>query len=778
MSRVALALGAMLCAPHVEAQLQLATISGSVVAQDGRPASGARLKLLDGSGAIVAVTEADDDGRFAMRRLAPGAYWLRAEGSRARSETIALRLDGGLAQTVVLRLAATASENVEVEETAAGSERRAAMAGDTVSRVGGRLGARALQTALAQLPGWSGEDGGLVHHQGVDDGFLYVVDGVPVYERMDALFGSAPDAGTIASVQVLSGYIPPEFGLKSGGVIELRSNPASERPWAGSLAARVAGEATAGVAALAEKSIGDRSALSAAFSAERSRRFLDPVHPDNFHNSGHQIGGQAEFARQWTRDWLTLRAGASGSRYDVPHGREQENARQDQKQSTDQRFQTASWQRAWADGTVSHAALYRRANEGGLRGSDFDTPLWAGGARDLGRLGALASVAHQAGTHTLKAGLELARLELSESFEFGVNGSQDSDGAGLSDAAERFTRENPFRFNGGVRRGQSSYYVQDSWRVTPRLELDFGARFDRTRLLLREGQLSPRLGVAFRAGRATTLRGALNRFYQPPQSEWLLLASSAAARALSPFAERGGGADILAERQTALELAIEHRLGALGRVGGALWQRRFRNQADPNVFFGTTVVFPNSVARGRARGLELSLELPRRDGWSGSLGYSLSKVTQFGPLTGGLFLEEDLLEIGPGTEFTPDHDQRHAATGTLRYDDETRGLSASALCRFQTGTPLEVPDELLPELATRPGAHLVDFEAGRVKPRLTVDVLVEARAVRTRSSELYLRLEALNLADARYAFNFGNPFSGTHFGSPRSLALGLRVVSR
>ena len=31
---------------------------------------------------------------------------------------------------------------------------------------------------------------------------------------------------------------------------------------------------------------------------------------------------------------------------------------------------------------------------------------------------------------------------------------------------------------------------------------------------------------------------------------------------------------------------------------------------------------------------------------------------------------------------------------------------------------------------------------------------------------------------ARYAYNFGNPFSGTHFGAPRSARVDLRISSR
>ena len=33
-----------------------------------------------------------------------------------------------------------------------------------------------------------------------------------------------------------------------------------------------------------------------------------------------------------------------------------------------------------------------------------------------------------------------------------------------------------------------------------------------------------------------------------------------------------------------------------------------------------------------------------------------------------------------------------------------------------------------------------------------------------------------NLTDAAYAYNFGNPFSGTHFGAERSATFGLRLA--
>jgi hypothetical protein len=194
------------------------------------------------------------------------------------------------------------------------------------------------------------------------------------------------------------------------------------------------------------------------------------------------------------------------------------------------------------------------------------------------------------------------------------------------------------------------------------------------------------------------------------------------------------------------------------------------------VFFGTTVVFPNSVARGRAEGVDVRLEMPRYRGWSGYVSYTNSRVVQFGPINGGLFLEHDTLKIGHGTAFVPDHDQRHVAAGGVAYEHGGWGLSASLLGRYASGTPVEIEeDEDSQALAQRPGAELVDFERGRVRPRIVFDASVAQSLRRLTAVDLSIRLILLNPFDREYAFNFGNPFSGTHFGVRRAVRLEVRL---
>ena len=383
------------------------------------------------------------------------------------------------------------------------------------------------------------------------------------------------------------------------------------------------------------------------------------------------------------------------------------------------------------------------------------------------------------GRHSLAVGGEAARLALREDFTFAVT---DDDADDLSDAARAFTRRRPFLFSDRVTRTQWSAFAEDRVDVGP-LSLDLGLRYDRTELLVEASQWSPRLGAALTSPTlGFTWRLSFNRFFQPPQAEHLLLASSEAARALSPFVDDddadSGGAAIAPERTSAWELGWDQRLPAGLRVDIGAWRRRVKNYTDPNVFFGTTIVFPNSVARGTARGLDVRLSLPSRRGWSGSASYTLSKVEQEGPINGGLFLEDDIDQIGPGVVFTPDHDQRHVGAATVSWVQPVGRWSASAQARYSSGTPLEVgelDDDDLADLLERPGADLIDVARGRVKPRLVVDIAASARLLRAGRAQLSLGASVLNAFNRAYAFNFGNPFSGTHFGAPRQVRADLRV---
>ncbi len=770
----------ILLASAAAAQQQSAVVRGQVAGADRQPIAGASVTLLDQLGTPIGFTLTDSAGQFRMRDIPPGTYTLFAEAPPQRSDARVVTVQAALPVVVELTLAARTSESVVVSAAteAPPVTTRMTIAGDTLRQVPTRILSRAVQQVLATLPGWSSEDDGLLHVRGVDDGFLYVEDGLPVYDRMDTLFGIAPDAASIGTVNVLTGYIPPEYGLKSGAVIEVQSSSSARPGWAADVDTGFGSDAARSLRGVGGGPLGGRASLGLSVASERSNRFLEPVHPDNFHNEGGVLSGEMHLnVLGGDTDLVKINLTGGRSRYQVPHGEIQEEVGQDQRQRLIQNSQSGSWQRFWSDAVVSQVSAYRRHINASLRSSPADTPLSATSDRQQDRLGALGGVTYEHGRHTMKIGGEMSRLAIREDFRFAVTNPE---AAEVSDSAALFTDSHPFLFADRVSRPQWSFYAQDRVRATERLTMDFGARFDRTNLLVAASQWSPRVGVAYAPTASTTLRASVNRLFQPPQPEHLLLASSPAARALSPFESgdgdaNSGGAALEPERQTAWELGLDHWFRGVARLDAAYWSRHVRNYADPNVFFGTTIIFPNSVARGTARGLDLRFEVPRYRSFSSYVSYTLSKVEQVGPINGGLFLEDNVLEIGPGTHFTPDHDQRHVAAAGLTYQNAARRLSAAIAARYESGTPLEVDETDVSALHQRPGAALVDFDSDRVAARTILDFTVSKTVHRATHTETSVRVGILNATNESYALNFGNPFSGTHFGAPRTVRVDLRI---
>ena len=268
-------------------------------------------------------------------------------------------------------------------------ESRLTISGDALRAAPARLSSRSLQQMLATLPGWSSEDNGLVHVRGVDDGFLYVEDGVPVYDRVDQLFGVAPDPASIGSLHVMTGYVPAEYGLKSGAVIEIRSTAVPRQRWTGQFDAGTGSDALAAGRAFASGPLGGAD-LAVNAAGERSDRFLDPVHPDNFHNTGGSASGGVRASLAPTAaDRLNLSASYGGGNFEVPHGELQEEAGQDQRESLRQGSANGSWQRSWSPALVSQVAGYYRRIASDLRDTPAAVPLFAESDRRHERVGVL-----------------------------------------------------------------------------------------------------------------------------------------------------------------------------------------------------------------------------------------------------------------------------------------------------------------------------------------------------------------------------------------------------
>jgi outer membrane receptor protein involved in Fe transport len=313
------------------------------------------------------------------------------------------------------------------------------------------------------------------------------------------------------------------------------------------------------------------------------------------------------------------------------------------------------------------------------------------------------------------------------------------------------------------------------------LTVNAGVRYDHSSLLVSDQQFSPRVGAVYYVpGTKTAFRGSFNRLYMPPQIENLLLANSDEARMLSPFATgtNGGGSRVLPERVTAYEAAFAQDVAGVFRLDAACWWRRFRNIDDPNVLFNTTIIFPNSVARAIAHGVDVRLDLKERAGLSGYVSYGNSTTVEIGPINGGLFLTDDFSKIGPGTRFIPDHDQRNQGATGITYYNRWSGVWGSFSGSYQSGVPVGASGEALMKLQGQPGADLIDFKRGRVRPRTIFNVSGGMDLLRDERVTVSAQIDVQNIANERFVYNLDNPFSGTHFGYPREWSGRIRLTFR
>ena len=755
----------------------MGSIAGQVSDPSGDAIAGSRVEVVDLTTGLRRLSTTDSEGRFAVEPVPYGRYTVHVVAPVGLADGHADAIVASNVPTPVhLRLsmarfaaAAAVTRPAPLETT---PSTRSEWPLNDAHAVLPANRATTLAALVSAAPGVARAHNSLVHVRGVEDGMLYVIDGVPVTERYDLLHASAIDVDAIDTLSLVTGNLPAEFGGRNGAVVSI-DRSSDRRPFG---YARAGGgtEATAD-AAFGGGIVTGPVHVSASAAASSSDRMLDPVDQGNLHNRGERfVGAFHAYWRASERHRFTMAAGGARARLEVPNDLEQDTAGQDQAQRLDDESGTFGWQQIASASTVVDAAAFHRRYASQLAPSAFDVPLTAESDRSHTRTGVVASVSHQRGRHLLKAGFETSRIAPEERFTFAITDDEMAEDRDVSEPALAFGLDNPFLFADNRVGSYTALFVQDEASFG-RLRLDGGLRYDRSTLPAPATELSPRLGAAFSfPSSATLIRASFNRLFMPPHVEHLLLANSDEARALSPFAgdEGSGGAEVRPERVTAFELGVAQDLGAGFALDAAYWDRRFTDVADPNVFFNTTIVFPNSVAAGAARGIDLRLTLRERRGVSGFANYTYSHVENEGPITGGLFLTDEFLEIGPGTVFHPDHDQPHIAAAGVRWQPGKAPWWLALDVRHGGGGPLEIEDNDLDDVLSGPGGDLIDADAGRMKPWTVVDIAASADVWRGRRGQLTLRADVQNLLGTRFAYTVGNPFEGTRFGHSRMLRIG------
>ena len=103
-------------------------------------------------------------------------------------------------------------------------------------------------------------------------------------------------------------------------------------------------------------------------------------------------------------------------------------------------------------------------------------------------------------------------------------------------------------------------YLQDEWKLTSTLTLNYGARFDIVRAYTRESQLSPRANLVWQASPLTTFHIGYARNFTPPPQELVAPSDINLFDSTTKQALIRSGGPVKAEREHYFDAGVEQRV--------------------------------------------------------------------------------------------------------------------------------------------------------------------------------------------------------------------------
>jgi hypothetical protein len=744
-----------------------------------------RLTVVDDSGlalqgAVELVSEAnqvrerlqtDEQGSLTARRLPFGTYRISVtrEGFAPFAGVIDIRSAVPTPYRVTLSVAAVQSQvTVTAGDTLINPHQAVTVnrvGADTLAQRMSALPGRSLPDLVNAQPGWLVEANGILHPRGSEYQTQFVVDGLPMTDNRSPAFAPEIGAEDVRGMSILTGGYPAEYGRKLGGVVEIVT-AGQDRPGFHGSAAVTAG------------SFGTRSLdVSAAYSRKQTTmmvaaglaatdRYLDPPVEENFTNHGSTSHAAVRVEHDLgPGDRLGVIVRRGDAAFLVPNERVQQLAGQRQDRDSGETAVQFSYQHVFSGRAVADFRGMGRDLSAGLRSNAASSPILASQDRGFRELYFKGTLAGHAGAHEWKAGGDVDAASIREAFAYQITDPDEFD----DDTAPVFS------FEGTRPAREQALFVQDRWRRGA-WTVNAGLRWDRYELMVTESALSPRLGVAW-SWPATNLvaRVSYDRAFQTPAVENLLLASNADVAEL--------GEDVLRlpvppSRGHFFDAGFSKAIASRARVDVTFFRRTMDNFADDDVLLNTGVGFPIAFESARIHGTEIKLEIPRWGRTSGFLSYSHMRGTGTLPITGGLFLGDEVEELLEGTDrFRLSQDQPHTVRGRIS-SQIAPSLWIAVAGSYDSGLPVEEFEGDRDEASELYGARIVDrvdFETGRVRPSFALDVSAGVTLFKSGARRVGLQLDARNLTNRLNVINFSGLFSGTALAAPRSVALRLHA---
>ena len=425
-----------------------------------------------------------------------------------------------------------------------------------------------------------------------------------------------------------------------------------------------------------------------------------------------------------------------------------------------------SYQHIFSPNVIGDFRGLLRDNASQLTSNPFSTPIIAFQNNSFREGYFKGSISVHHGRHEFKAGVESDNTFLRERFRDEITDASQFDAA----------TPRTYSFAGQSADLEQSAYAQDlihlgAWNVSA------GLRWDHYQLLVNQQAFSPRISISrFFSSANVLLHASYDRIFQTPSSSNLLISSSASIVSLSPQVLR---LPVEPSRGDYFEFGASKSFFGKFRLDANGYRRQAGNYADDDQLLSTAVSFPISFRRADIYGAEAKLEILDWHKFSGFASYSYMLGRASLPVTGGLFLGDDAADAASQLtrKFPISQDQRNTVRVRVRYQFLPRLWLAGGL-ESDSGLPFEftgTPEEALAESGRRVIDRL-NFDRGRVRPSLSVDVSLGAEIYKSDALKVRLQADARNLNNRLNVIDYNGLFSGNAIAPPRSYFVRLTTT--
>jgi len=712
----------------------------------------------------------DDFGHITAKSLPFGIYVLRIArpGFAPYGSTIEIRSVVPKELTVQLRLH---TENVTIEvsddETLVDPYRTGTTYRIGTAEIKNRVGSvpgRAVVDLINSEPGWLYEGNSVLHPRGSEHDTQFVVNGVPLLDNRSPSFGPEIDADDIQSMNVFTANYPAEYGRKMGGVVEVETARSTLPGFHGTLITSSGSYSSFDGYFLSQYARG-KNTLTASIDGAATHHYLNPPVVQNYRNAGTTTNYSIRYERDLTdKDRLSFITRHAKVSFEVPNEQVQQAAGQRQNRTILETMGIASYQHIVSNDVLVDVRTMARGCSTSLTSNPASTPIVASQDRSLAEAYVKSAVSVHQRRNEWKVGFEVDSTHLRENFSYYITDLSQFD-PGTSPSSPLF-RQQKWDL-------EQSAFVQDQVRLGL-WTLSLGVRWDHYQLLVNQNAFSPRLGVSrYFQHQNLVLHAAYDKVFQTPSFENILLSSSSNVSVVNS--------------KNFLQIPVRPSLGNFFEIGATksffnhlkltvnAFDRRLTNYADDHQLLNTAISFPIAFAKGNIYGGEAKVEVPRWGRLNGFISYSYMVASAYFPVTGGLFLGQDVPStLATGSRFWASQDQRNTVHGRFICQMTTR-LWSGIGGDFGSGLPVEFNGNLQDAIQQygREVVDRVDLGHGRVRQSLAITASLGADIWRGEKLNVRLQADGSDLNNRLNVINFSGLFSGNAIAPQRSYAIRL-----